>query len=93
MVFLSLYATQGCGAIGAPQVLQVDMVEAMVWGLRLQHGILETDVHLMELSYDLGQVTCPSVPTGKERVVSNGEKMCIPPWTCRVSFTFKAGGM
>ena len=79
--------------MGAPWVLPVDVAEGMLSGLRLQRGILEPDVHLVELSYDLGQVTCPSMPTGKGRVVSSGKKMRVPPWTCRVSFTFKDGGM
>jgi len=68
-------------------------VEGMLGGLWLQRRILEADVHLVELSYDLGQVTYPSVPAGKGHVVSSGKKIRCPPWACRVPFTFKGGGM
>ena len=88
--FLSLYATQGCIAMGAPWVLPVDVAEGMLWGLRLTAWDFGA---LMELSYNLGQVTCPSMPAGKGRVVSNSKKTRVPLWTCRVSFTFKDGGM
>lgn len=33
----------------------------------------------MELSYNLGQVTYPSMPASKERVVRNGKKTQVPP--------------
>lgn len=79
--------------MGALRVLPVDAAEEVLWWIRLRCGVVEPDVHLTELSYDLDQVTYPSMPASKGHVVSNGKKMWVPPWMCRVSFTLEGGGV